>query len=264
MTKQVLPLFAIVLILLSSCQKTELATPGTAISTTSADKTAGIAALGKGTVSDAHWYGEYYNVFDSQGNPIPFGDPDVPYTDDQFITGGVATLPIPSGVSSYFSDVLFDIPSQYSIPGDSIIYEVVIKNTNPAGIADYDVVLTLVGENKSAEVHFVAHKENQSATSYTLGTITHTNLLQLVSDFSSFQTVKLGTKKGKTGVYVNNKLLYQFKYSAADKLGRISEIKVGGKGSAVVDNVKLTNSYTNKKLMLEDFNTEGQSHTIFY
>ncbi len=267
MTKPLLSLLTVVLFFLSSCQKTELAVPGTATSgATTADKTAAIASLHTGTVSDAHWYGKYYNEIDLQGNQLPGGDPDmIELYDYQFISGGVATLPWESGMSSFFSSIYFSIPSQYNLPGDSIIYEVVVKNgSGSGGIAGYDVLLTLVGEKNTAQVHFVSDKAYQSSTAYTLGTLSHTNLPALVQSFSNFQTVKLVNKKGKTAVYLNNKLLSSFKYTAANNLGRINEIHVDGKGSAVVDNVKLTNSVTSKKLLLEDFNTEGQSHTIFY
>ena len=52
-----------------------------------------------------------------------------------------------------FSNVNYDIPAQYNISADSVIFEARVKNTPEWGGAyGYDIVLQLYGENGLAHV----------------------------------------------------------------------------------------------------------------
>ncbi len=225
------------------------------------------------TVSTAHWYGSYSDVIDVITDPDgdPDGNPDtggpdanqITVSDSSFIKNGVAELPTLPYQFSY-SNIAFDIPSNYNISGDSLIYEVVAKNPTVGSFYDYDVVLSLTGSLHSANLHFVADASAQQYTQYTIGNASYTNIPALVNYFSDFKTIKLVLKKNQTAAYVNNVLLFKFNYKALNQIGRLQTINVSGKGYVIVDNVKLTNSVTNKKILTEDFNTDGKSHTIFY
>ena len=262
MTKGLLFFSACALLMIAGCQKTELAQLPSAEAST--DRVAE-ALIAKGTVSPDEWRGYYETLLDENGLEVGM-DPDTHIEDDVFIHSGTATLPDlrVSGYSSFFSAFAFNIPESSHISGDSILLEASVQNLRSNSINNYDVVLDIIGTQHSLQVHFVADATSVAATRYALGSITKSGLPSLVNYFGTFQTIKLGTKKGQTAVYVNNKLLYRFPYKADNKIGDIYQIRLSGKGVASFDYVKLTNSVTNKKRMQEDFNIEGQSHTIFY
>ena len=134
------------------------------------------------TVSNAHWYGSYLGV--SGLNPNPAGDPivgtnetSVYVGDSDFIKNGVAELPHFSRGFS-FSNISFDIPSDYNISGDSVIYKVVVKNPMSGSFYDYDVVIQLYGDQHMAELHFVADASAQQYAQYYVGNAKISNLPQ--------------------------------------------------------------------------------------
>ncbi len=250
---------------ISACQKDVQSVTSTGNDKITDESLQSLASLTP-VVSSNHWYGQYLDQtsFDTSGNGPGGGggvDPDI--TDHEFIGGGVAQLPDAPDLL-FFSSFSFDMPSQYSLPGDSIIFEAIVKDTREKSYTDYDVMLQITGDQHSAGVHFVADNSYKSYNGYSLGSKSFTNLSPLAHYFGDFETIKLTTKQGQTGVYINNKLVYHFKYNAADRIGRIKTISIIGKGYITVDNVKLTNSVTNKKLMVENFNTTGESHAVFY
>ena len=258
------PVIIALICFVSACQKDVQSATSTGNDKITDESLKSLSALTP-VVSSNHWIGEYLNqtALDTSGNnPGPAGvDPDI--SDHEFIVGGVARLPGASDIL-FFSSFSFDMPSEYNLPGDSIIFEAIVKNTREESYTDYDVMLQITGDQHSAGVHFVADNSYKSYNGYSVGSKSFNNLTPLVHYFGDFETIKLSTKQGQTGVYINNKLVYHFKYNAADRIGRIKTISIIGKGYITVDNVKLTNSVTNKKLMLENFNTTGESHGVFY
>ena len=263
MPKQILSCFLLLLITAMGCQKDDVQLTNT--SGDASSETLQSLSDAKGVVSTNHWYGFYANKtpLDTSWD-APGGDPDYnDLPDTYFIHNGVATLPT-GAPFIFFSTISFDIPAQYNLPGDSILFEAIVKNPKDGIETDWDVSLQMIGDQHSADVHFVADSAYQVYTHYGVGSKNVSNNRALVHYFSDFETVKLATKKGQTGVYINNILVYNFKYNVADRIGKIKTITISGKGYVVVDNVKLTNSITKKKLMLETFNTDGESHAVFY
>ena len=263
MPKRFLSFFLLLLLTVMGCQKDDVQLANT--NDESSSETIQSLSDAKGVVSTNHWYGFYVSKTPSDTTGMdPGGDPDISDVSDRnMIHGGVAKLPMIDGFL-FFSTISFDIPAQYSLPGDSILFEAIVKNPKDGVQTDWDVSLQIIGDQHSADVHFVADSAYQTYTHYGVGSKNIYNSKALVHHFSNFETLKLATKKGQTGVYINNKLVYSFIYNIADKIGKIKTITISGKGYVTVDNVKLTNSITKKKLMLETFNTEGESHTVFY
>ena len=263
MPKQFLSFFLLLLITAMGCQKDDVQLTNT--SNESSSETLQSLSDAKGVVSTNHWYGFYANKTPlDTSSQFPGDDPDISDVYDfDMIHDGVAKLPTIGGWL-FFSTISFDIPAQYSLPGDSILFEAVVKNPKDGIQTDWDVCLQITGDQHSADVHFVADSAYQAYTHYGVGSKNVSNNKALVHYFSAFETVKLATQKGQTGVYINNKLVYNFKYNVANRIGKIKTITISGKGYITVDNVKLTNSITKKKLMQETFNTDGESHTVFY
>ncbi len=264
MFKKVSAVTLFAFVILAGCQKDVAPKANAGSDNLSTDKLAPEALTGKGVVSTNHWYGTYTDAVcsDPMGACDPDGSGDA--TDAGIIKNGVAQLPNPAGYNFSYGNISFDIPSQYNISGDSLTFVAVVENTIAYSLPDYDVILRIVGDKDTAAVHFVAAPSSQQSTEYYVGTARYTNLPSLVHYFGSFETVKLAQKKYQTGAYVNNKLVYKFAYRSLNSIGRVKTITVSGKGYPTVDNVQLMNSYTNKKLMTEAFNVDGQSHTVFY
>ena len=200
------------------------------------------------------WYGSY------AGYAGPY--PDVPESD--FIQNGVAKLPYIDQEFSY-TNVSFDIPPAYRISGDSIEFDAVAKNPIAFhSIADYDVVLQMVGEEHSAELHFVADSSAKVYDQFYVGDKRVSNRPELVHYFQNMSTIRLILQKDVAKVYVDGVQLGKLEYGAANRIGKLKTINVAGKGFVVVNKVQLLNSYTNQPVLLENFNTDGHSHTIFY
>lgn len=258
-------LFLLIPLAIVSCRKEAIETNTTSDNLFS-EKTVSAESAVKPVVSSAHWYGYYkYIPVTIPGEPgDPGDDPDIQvYPDSYFIRNGVAQLP--SGGGPAFTYVAFDIPSSYTISGDSVIFQTVVQNAvSNGGYNDYDVILEIEGTQHYAELHFVADSSDQVSNRFVVGNAQYNNLPQLNHYFSSFQTIKWVMKKNGAAAYINNKLAYRFTYGTANRIGTIKTITVGGKGYAVINNVTLLNSYSNKKIMVENFDIDGQSHTVFY
>ncbi len=266
MLKNSFALSAFIVIMFTNCQKEAISKTDMAETNLSEKKSAPESLASKSLVSDEHWYGNYDNskYILPRENGEPGGDADHPDVEDVFlIKNGVAVLPS-LGDYTFNSYVFFNIPPQYNISGDSLVFEAVVMNSKDNSFYDYDVALQITGEQYSAEVHFVADTAEQKNNKYYVGNAKRNNVPALVNYFGDFKTIKLGLKSDQTGVYVNGKLIYHFKYGADNRIGRVRTITVLGSGFVTVNSIKLSNSYTNKKIMTENFNYEGQSHTVFY
>jgi len=71
-------------------------------------------------------------------------------------------------------------------------------------------------------------------------------------------------KNNSTAVYLDSVELYRFKYGAENSLGRLKNINIGSKGRGVCTSIALRNSFECKSILTEDFNTDGQSHVVYY
>ncbi|TKK67506.1 hypothetical protein FC093_14555 [Ilyomonas limi] len=199
------------------------------------------------------WYGTYSGLFEEY--------PVIP--DAYLIQNGVAQLPYLDRQFSY-SYIYYDIPAQYNISGDSIALEAEVKNPRASSFSDYDVILQLIGEQHTAEVHFVADTEYASYTSYTIGDAQLTGLTELVHYFGTFRKLKLAQKKYYTAVYINNTEVYRFKYGKRNSIGRLKTIGIVFKGYGSCTGVGVRNSSNHNPILSDKFNTDGQSKVTYY
>lgn len=254
MLKRILIFSCVAVTFLAACQK-DLKTETTAINNREiADDDFAFSGAATGVAdSTSEWLGTYSGYF----KPYPI----VP--DDDLIYNGVAQLPYLDRQFS-FSDISYIIPEKYPIYGDSISFEAKLKNPKSSGFGDYDVVVRLIGDEHSVEVHFVADDDYVQYTEYTVGNRSNTKLAELVHLFGTFQTMKLAQKNYYSAVYINNNLVYKFKYGSKNAIGRLKSISIAFKGYGSCTKVGLKNSHTSSPLMLEEFNVQGKSNTLFY
>lgn len=207
-----------------------------------------------GTVDTAaHWYGSY------AGFNGPYAD--VP--DSQLIKNGIAKVPR-IGLPYLFSNVSLHIPAAHIISGDSLMFEAAVKNTYSTGFYNFDIVLQIVGSLHAAELHFVGDAGSQQYNQLYVGDARVANVPQLNLFFDSLKTVRFVLKDDEAKVYVDSQFIYKLNYGAANRIGTVNFINVAGKGIAIVNKVRLLNSYTRDRILLEDFNTNGKSNTLFF
>ncbi len=254
MLNKILLLSCFAVIFLASCQKENTwQKAGLNNRNTNNDQSISTNAL-TGTVDKTNsWYGDYEGLFNDY--------PDV--MDDYLIKNGVAQLPYLDR-QFYFSKIIYDIPSNYNISGDSISFEARVKNTKASGFSDYDVILQVNGEQHRAAVHFVADKAYTAYTNYAVGDAQYSGLTELVHYFGSFQDVKLVQKNFTTAVYINNNLVYKFKYGAKNSIGKLTSINIAFKGYGSCTKTGIKNSYTKAPILSEDFNIDGESNVVYY
>jgi hypothetical protein len=252
MLNRLLALSCSTLFLLSGCQK-DLQTKPTALNSSNELSDQAVAAGTQVVDTTNKWYVSYAG----------YAEPYPTYTDGSFIKDGVAKAPLLSKNFEY-SNLSYDIPSKYNISGDSITFEVSVKNKMAGSKSGYDVVLQLFGEQHNAELHFVGVQSGLPYTQYIVGNARRTNLQQLVHYFDHFETVRLIMKNNYTSVYLDSVEVYKFKYGAQNSIGRLKKINVAGKGYAVVNNVNVRNSFGRKMIFNEAFNIDGQSHVVYY
>lgn len=250
MKRKLLALGCLIALAFASCSKEV-----TSVTDDASGKSASEKISPQFTTADsmATWYGSYAGYF----GPYPL------VAESDFIHDGVATDPY-INQSFSFSNISLDIPSAYNISGDSIIFEVVAKNPVESGSYNYDIVLQVVGEEHSVELHFVSTSDSRQYDQYYVGNKRVYDIPQLVRNFEDFKTIRLAFRRNATAASINDHLVYGFKYGEANRIGRIKTINVAGKGIAYVDNIRLLNSENNKPILSEDFNGNGVSHTIFY
>ena len=254
MLKQLLTPPLLVIALFTSCKK-DIRNQSSVLNNTNIDAEE-ISALGSSTGiidTSSSWYGTYtgYNT------PYPI----IP--DDAIIKNGIAQLPYLDRQFSY-SNIAYDVPPQYNISGDSITFEAKLKNPRATGFGNYDVVLQLTGEQHSAEVHFVADASYVQYTQYYVGKAKRTELSELVHYFGVFQTLKLAQKNYYTAVYINDSLVYKFKYGVKNSIGKLKTINIATKGYGTCTMAALRNSFNRKPIFSEDFSIDGKSNTVYY
>ena len=245
-------LAAITLFFLSGCTK-QIAEPVPDPSLSS-DKSAPVSL--PSLAVDPGWYGFY-------------AGPDVSHSDTLFapdiIKGGVIKMPFYSTARDVFSGIDYDILPDHILPGDSIIYELALKNPKDGYHSDWDVSIDIKGTTGEANVSFVADNVYAQYTQFFVGNALVTGLPQLVYDFEHFTKLSLILKNNRAAVKLNGQLLYSFVYGAQNRIGEIKNISIGGKGTNLTCTaVKLRNSYSNKVLLSENFDTDGESTVVYY
>ncbi len=223
------------------------------ITETSQISASDVAEVKAKNIDTSGWYGLFYD---------PMQDPDGPavYTkvpDYMIVSNGEAMVPYQLGVNTTF--IAYDMLSTDVINADSSALDVTVrKNINT-------IELDILGTSDSAQLLYHANNLNDSGYySLSVGSTSVQFNVYPATDFTSFKLLRFAFKQGKAFVYVSNKLITSFKYSAANKIGNIKGIRIGKDGYIECDNVKLYNSYTRKLLMKEDFNITGHSQTYFY
>ncbi len=245
-------LFAIILVLLSGCSKQiSESVPDASLSS---DKSAS-AALTSLVATDRGWYGFY-------------AGPDVFSSDTLFapdiIKGGVIQMPFYSSSREVFSGINYDITPGHIISGDSVVYEVQIKNPKDSFHSDWDVAIDIKGTTGEAHVGFVADSAYSQYTQFFVGNSVLNGLPQLVHDFETFATLRLTLKNNRASIKLNNKVLVSFTYGAQNRIGQIKNINFGSKGYASCTAIKLYNSYTGKVILSENFNKDGKSTVVYH
>ena len=246
-------LAAIAVFLLSGCSK-QITEPAAPDASFSSDKSVALSL--PSLEADRGWYGFY-------------GGPDVFNSDTLFapdiIKGGVIKLPYYSDARDVFVGIDYDILPDHILPGDSIIYELELKNPKDDYHSDWDVAIDIKGTTGEAHVGFVADNEYSQYTQFFVGNTIVTGLPQLVYDFENFTKLSLILKNNHAAIKLNGKQLYSFVYGAQNRIGQIKNISMGGKGTNLTCTaVKLRNSYSNKELLTENFNTDGQSTVVYH
>lgn len=251
-------LLAIVLVYFSSCKKD--VTNVTASDLLQTDKLSAVQTDALDT--SLGWYGHY-------------GGPDAYLTDSfppsYFIHGGVAQLPNITNNEQIFSYTNLKIPVAHPFNGDSITFEMDIKNPKDGYHFGWDVTLDMKGENyvegtypKLALLDFVSDPQYQYYTQFHVGYAIHNGLPQMVHDFEDFATVRLVMKNHRASLFLNATPIYSFPYKKSDEVGRVNTIELGGKGYPACTRVKIYNSYTGRVILSENFNTDGQSTIVYH
>ncbi len=244
-------LFIAAIFLLSGCKK-EVAeiSKSTALSLEKS-VTASVQTL----TADPGWYGFY-------------AGPDVFNSDTLFaadiIKNGLAKMPFYSNRREVFSIINYAIPADHNISGDSLIYELRIKNPKDNYHPDWDVFADIKGTEHEAYVSFVADSAYSQYTRAFVGDAQFYGKSQLVHDFETFATLRLVLKSDIATIKLNGTLLGTINYGAGNRVGRVKSILFGGKGYVSCTFVKLLNSVTNKPILTENFNTDGKSTIVYY
>lgn len=194
------------------------------------------------------WYGSFQDL----------RDPDEPANllpDDDIISNGVARIPF--YWDQIITHIMYDLPDARSINMDSSAIDITLKDN-----FNY-FELTLTGSTNRAWARYIQIADTGFYT-IILKSKSITAKVYPATDFTSFKLVRFAFKKSKVYLYVANKLITSFDYDTQSKIGRLKKIDAGGDGYIELDKVALYNSFSKQALMKEDFNINGQSHTIFY
>ena len=253
MTVKLTWLPAAFLLFLSSCSK-QMSEPAS-LSSEPADEftTAAVPAL----TADRGWYGFY-------AGPGVYAPSDTLFAPN-IIKGGFIQMPVYTYDNrDVFTGIDYDILPGHNISGDSIIYEVQVKNPKDGIHSDWDVAINIKGTTGEAYVGFVADSSYSQFTQFFVGKSSVNGAPQLVYDFENFTTLRLILKNNRATIELNGKSLLGFVYGAPNRIGQIKNINFGGKGYLSATSVKLLNSYTNKLLLSETFNTNGKSTVVYH
>ena len=172
----------------------------------------------------------------------------------------------------YHTQFRLVIPSSIKIKGDSLNFEVGLKNplnssSIPASVGR-EIDVYIKGETNDA---FIANTSTSDVSpgsqEYALMRIGKTvinNLPELQYNFEDYGTLILQTFNRGLVAYRNDAYVKGLGYGNEKLIGRLKEIGVIFQGSGYIDYIKLYNSANGKLLMSEDFNTDGQSTIIWY
>ena len=195
------------------------------------------------------WYGSYQMFYQSPDDTSYFT-----LSDKYIIGNGEAKFP-------YNPDALairinYDIPVKEIIHGDSTTFKLSLKQ------GSNQILLQLIGVKNS--LYFSYYVQND--TGYYLiavGAIIKQVKVFPATMFNNFKTVKFAFSKNKVFLYVENKLITSFSYDTKNKMGVLKQISLQAE-YIECDFVRLYNTYNNKLVMREEFNHDGESHTVFY
>jgi hypothetical protein len=218
--------------------------------------------------TDARWQGAFLSY-----NGLPASRV---IRDKFFIKNGYARIyddSIKINRQNYYSTQFrLVIPASVNIKGDSVNFEIGVKNPlNSSWFDAYygrDVNIYIKGQTNDALItntstEDVSPGSQQSALMRIGGTVMN-NVAELQYNFEDYGTLILQTFNRGLVAYRNNAYVKGLAYGREPLIGRLKEIGVIFKGSGFIDYVKIYNSATGKLLMSEDFNTDGQSTVVWY
>ena len=154
--------------------------------------------------------------------------------------------------------IQYAIPGSYTVSSDSTVFEATIRN----GVNSAE--MRMVGNISEAGVSFSAPANGVGSYNLWVGSVYKTITVSPAIDFTSYNLVQFAIKGTKAFLYINNKLITSFSFSATNRIGNVQLLSMGYKGYIECDKVRLLNSYTKKVRMKEEFNIDGKSRTIFY
>lgn len=255
-----LTLCALTLTALFSCKKETITTQQRSLGTGS-DESAQLAA-------GSMWQGAFLSYNGLPGSRI--------IRDKFFIGNGYARIYSDSirinRYNYYSTQFRLVIPSSFNIKGDSLNFEIGVKNPASSSMYDpfygRDISLYIKGETNDALITNVVASDinpdiHESALIRIGGTVMN-NVAGLQYNFEDWGTLILQTFNRGVVAYRNNEYLGGVGYGREALIGRLKEIDIIFKGSGFIDYVKLSNSVNGKLLMSEDFNTDGQSTIVWY
>ena len=220
------------------------------------------------TAAGTNWQGAFLSY---SGNPMSRV-----IKDKFFIKNGYARIyndSIKINPNNYYhTQFRLVIPSTIKIKGDSLNFEVGLKN--PLSSSDIpesvgrEIDVYIKGETNDA---FIANTSTSDVSpgsqQYALIRVGKTlinNVAELQYNFEDYTTFVLQTFNEGLVVYRNDTYVKGLAYYDEPNIGRLKEIGIIFQGSGYIDYIKLYNSVNGKLLMSEDFNTDGQSTVVWY
>jgi len=250
----------VMLVLLFACKKETIISNQKSLNTISNDD----AMLAAGS----KWQGAFLS---DTGHPVSRS-----IKDRFFIRNGYARIYKDSVTISpgnyYHTKFRLVIPSTINIKGDSLNFEVGLKNplnssSIPASVGR-EIDIYIKGATNDA---FIANTSTNDVSpgsqQYALMRVGKTiidNVSELQYNFEDYGTLILQTFNHGLVAYRNDAYVKGLAYYNEPLIGRLKEIGVIFQGSGYIDYIKLYNSANGKLLMSEDFNTDGKSTITWY
>jgi hypothetical protein len=194
--------------------------------------------------------------------------------DKLFIRDGYARInrgSIAINEKNYYSTSFWlTIPTWLNIKGDSINFEVRVKNPFNSSFYDpyygRDVTLYIKGESNEASITNVVtddiNPNSKERAAIKIGQTIKNNLPQLQYNFEDYGSFILQTFNRGVVAYRNNAYLSGLPYDEEPVIGRLKEIRVTFKGSGYIDYIKIFNSVNGRLILSENFNTPGRSNVF--
>jgi hypothetical protein len=195
------------------------------------------------------WYGTYRYFFED-----PEDTTEQYLLDKDIIANGEATVPNMQDVDE--ASINYDMPAKEIIHGDSTTFKMGLKKKGNT----LDVYL--VGTKNTMHLYYYTYNDTGFYT-LQLGAIYKTVKLFPATDFTNFRLVQFQCKRNKAYLYVGDKLVTSFNYGGKNKMGNVKQISIGNQSYIECNYVRLYNSSNQKLEMREEFNIDGESHTIF-